>query len=79
MRKRTIKLTEADLRKIIKESVEEIIEDEEESFYEMEERVYDVSSPLKNSTAFQMAMDYIKKENPDLYTKLIITEYNEML
>jgi hypothetical protein len=43
----------------------------------MEERVYSVSRPLRDSSAFSYAMDYIKKINPELYAKLIQMEYNE--
>jgi type II secretory pathway component PulF len=46
-------------------------------FEEMEEMVYEVSRPLRDSTAFSKAMDYIKEVNPNLYMELIEMEYNE--
>ena len=77
--KRLIKLTESDLHNIVKESVKSMIKENIEDFSEMEEEVYSVSSPLRNSTAFQRAMYYIRENNHDLYVELIKTEYNEMI
>lgn len=74
--KQVIKLTESDLRNIIDNAVNKILK-ESIDFEEMEERVYEVSRPLKDSTAFSKAMEYIKQVNPELYMKLIQIEYNE--
>jgi type II secretory pathway component PulF len=71
-----LKLTESDLKRLIKESVKKVLF-ESVDFEEMEEMVYEVSRPLRDSTAFSKAMDYIKKVNPNLYMELIETEYNE--
>jgi hypothetical protein len=45
---------------------------------EMEEAVFDMSIPYRDSTAFRKALQYIEKTDPDLYEELIQTEYNEM-
>ena len=74
--KQVVKLTESDLRNIIDNAVKKILK-ESIDFEEMEERVYEVSRPLKDSTAFSKAMEYIKQVNPELYMKLIQIEYNE--
>lgn len=71
-----LKLTESDLKRLIKESVKKVLF-ESVDFEEMEEMVYEVSRPLRDSTAFSKAMDYIKEVNPNLYMELIETEYNE--
>ena len=71
-----LKLTESDLKRLIKESVKKVLF-ESAGFEEMEEMVYEVSRPLRDSTAFSKAMDYIKKVNPSLYMELIEMEYNE--
>lgn len=71
-----LKLTESDLKHLIKESVKKVLF-ESVDFEEMEEIVYEVSRPLRDSTAFSKAMDYIKKVNPNLYMELIEMEYNE--
>ena len=71
-----LKLTESDLKRLIKESVKKVLF-ESADFEEMEEMVYEVSRPLRDSTAFSKAMDYIKKVNPNLYMELIEMEYNE--
>ena len=76
MSKKLIRLTESDLHRIVKESVKKILK-ESIDFEEIEERVYEVSRPLKDSTAFSKAMEYIKQVNPELYMKLIQIEYNE--
>lgn len=74
--KQVIRLTESDLHNLVKESAQKILK-ESINFEEMEERVYEVSRPLKESTAFSEAMEYIKQTNPKLYMKLIQIEYNE--
>lgn len=74
--KQVVKLTESDLRNIIDNTVKKILK-ESIDFEEIEERVYEVSRPLKDSTAFSKAMEYIKQVNPELYMKLIQIEYNE--
>lgn len=74
--KQVVKLTESDLRNIIDNAVNKILK-ESIDFEEIEERVYEVSRPLKDSTAFSKAMEYIKQVNPELYMKLIQIEYNE--
>ena len=74
--KQVVKLTESDLRNIIDNAVKKILK-ESIDFEEIEERVYEVSRPLKDSTAFSKAMEYIKQVNPELYMKLIQIEYNE--
>lgn len=74
--KQVVKLTESDLRNIIDNTVKKILK-ESIDFEEIEERVYEVSRPLKDSTAFSKAMEYIKQVNPGLYMKLIQIEYNE--
>ena len=74
--KQVVKLTESDLHNIIDNAVKRILK-ESIDFEEMEERVYEVSRPLKDSTAFSKAMEYIKQVNPELYMKLIQIEYNE--
>jgi hemerythrin superfamily protein len=74
--KQVVKLTESDLHNIIDNAVKRILK-ESIDFEEMEERVYEVSRPLKDSTAFSEAMEYIKQVNPELYMKLIQIEYNE--
>jgi len=71
-----LKLTESDLKHLIKESVKKVLF-ESVDFEEMEEMVYEVSRPLRDSTAFSKAMDYIKEVNPNLYMELIEMEYNE--
>lgn len=71
-----LKLTESDLKRLIKESVKKVLF-ESADFEEMEEMVYEVSRPLRDSTAFSKAMDYIKEVNPNLYMELIEMEYNE--
>jgi len=71
-----LKLTESDLKHLIKESVKKVLF-ESADFEEMEEMVYEVSRPLRDSTAFSKAMDYIKEVNPNLYMELIEMEYNE--
>jgi hypothetical protein len=71
-----LKLTESDLKRLIKESVKKVLF-ESVDFEEMEEMVYEVSRPLRDSTAFSKAMDYIKEVNPNLYMELIEMEYNE--
>lgn len=74
--KQRIKLTESDLHNIIENAVKRVLK-EGIDFEEIEERVYEVSRPLRDSTAFAKAMDYIKQTNPELYMELIQTEYNE--
>lgn len=74
--KQVIRLTESDLHNLVKESAQKILK-ESIDFEEIEERVYEVSRPLKESTAFSEAMEYIKQVNPKLYMKLIQIEYNE--
>lgn len=74
--KQVIRLTESDLHNLVKESAQKILK-ESIDFEEIEERVYEVSRPLKESTAFSKAMEYIKQVNPKLYMKLIQIEYNE--
>lgn len=74
--KKAIKLTEFDLHNIVENTLKMVLK-ESIDFEEMEERVYEVSRPLKDSTAFSKAMDYIKETNPELYMKLIQIEYNE--
>ena len=74
--KQVVKLTESDLHNIIDNAVKRILK-ESIDFEEIEERVYEVSRPLKDSTAFSKAMEYIKQVNPELYMKLIQIEYNE--
>lgn len=74
--KKQIKLTEQDLHSIIENTLKNILK-ESIDFEEMEERVYEVSKPLRDSTAFGKAMEYIKQSNPELYMKLIQIEYNE--
>ena len=74
--KKQIKLTEQDLHSIIENTLKNILK-ESIDFEEMEERVYEVSRPLRDSTAFGKAMEYIKQSNPELYMKLIQIEYNE--
>ena len=74
--KKMIKLTESDLHNIVENAVKMALK-ESIDFEEMEERVYEVSRPLRDSTAFSKAMDYIKETNPELYMKLIQIEYNE--
>lgn len=76
MNNKIIKLTESDFHKLIRNTVKKVIK-ESIDFEEMEERVYSVSRPLRDSSAFSYAMDYIKKINPELYAKLIQMEYNE--
>jgi hypothetical protein len=71
-----LKLTESDLKRLIKESVKKVLF-ESVDFEEMEEMVYEVSRPLRDSTAFEKAMEYIKQSNFELYMKLIQIEYNE--
>ena len=61
--KQVVKLTESDLRNIIDNTVKKILK-ESIDFEEIEERVYEVSRPLKESTAFSKAMEYIKQVNP---------------
>lgn len=74
--KQVVKLTESDLHNIINNAVKKILK-ESIDFEEIEERVYEVSRPLKDSTAFSKAMEYIKQVNPELYMELIQIEYNE--
>lgn len=71
-----LKLSESELKRLVRESVIMALT-ESADFYEMEERVYEVSRPLRDSTAFSKAMEYIKGTNPDLYAQLIEIEYNE--
>lgn len=70
------KMSESELKRLVRESVIMALT-ESADFYEMEERVYEVSRPLRDSTAFSKAMEYIKGTNPDLYAQLIEIEYNE--
>ena len=74
--KKMIKLTESDLHNIIGNAVKKVLK-ESIDFEEMEERVYEVSRPLRDSTAFEKAMEYVKQSNFELYMKLIQIEYNE--
>lgn len=71
-----LKLTEQELNRLVMESVRRVLT-ESVDLDEMEETVYEVSRPLRDSTAFSKAMDYIKSVNHDLYMQLIEIEYNE--
>jgi hypothetical protein len=71
-----LKLTEQELNRLVTESVRRVLT-ESVDFDEMEETVYEVSRPLRDSTAFGKAMEYIKQTNPELYMELIQIEYNE--
>lgn len=48
------------------------------SVAEMEDYIFNVSVPYRESSAFRKALSYIEKTNRELYNELIKLEYEEM-
>ncbi len=49
---------------------------DEKEFEEKRQKVEASSVCYNGSRAFRMALDYIERQNPELYRELIETEYN---
>ena len=88
MNKKLIRLTESDLHKIVKATLNNIIkediwgdddyeDDEEMTFDDMENYYLDRSVSYERCEAFRMALAYIKKVDPEYYKKVIEVGYNE--
>ena len=80
MNKKLIRLTESDIHRIVKESVNRVLKEENDGSYTIQQ--YELEGSLKNlaysRNMAKKAYEAIKKGNIEEASKMIITVYNDL-